>query len=165
MIKIKFSSVFVAIVLSLTFVSDSLFAASLEDVAGDERCAVCGMFVAKYPAWISQIKLTDGTVKSFDGVKDMLVFYFNPENYGVQAAVKSQEILVKDYYSLMPVEAEEAFYVTGSDVYGPMGHEFIPFSSREAAESFRRDHDGKKLLLFNEITIEMVEKMRVGNRM
>lgn len=163
--KTKLSSFFVASLLFFTLLNNSTFAAALDDVSSDERCSVCGMFVAKYPAWISQIKLTNGNLKAFDGVKDMMVFYFDPEKYGVPAGVKSQEIWVKDYYSLIAVEAEKAFFVTGSDVYGPMGHEFVPFASKEAAESFMRDHNGKKLLLFNEITAEMVEKMREGNRM
>ena len=31
-------------------------------------------------------------------------------------------------------KAKEAFFVIGSDVYGPMGHELIPFASKADAE-------------------------------
>jgi nitrous oxide reductase accessory protein NosL len=40
-------------------------------------------------------------------------------------------------------------FVTGSDVLGPMGKELVPILGREAAETFRRDHAGEKLLRFD----------------
>ena len=46
-----------------------------------------------------------------------------------------------------------------------MGKEFIPFSKKEAAENFRKDHHGKRIILFDEITSEMVESMRSGHKM
>jgi len=61
-------------------------------------------------------------------------------------------IQVKDYYSLKSVDGRTAFYVIGSDVYGPMGKELVPFEKQMDAQSFLRDHKGKKVLRFNEIT-------------
>ena len=52
----------------------SLQAEPLEQMPEDARCAVCGMFVAKYATWITQIHHKDGTVNLFDGVKDMMVY-------------------------------------------------------------------------------------------
>ncbi len=40
------------------------------------------MFVYKYPKWITQIVYKDGNRLSFDGVKDMMKFYFNRTQYG-----------------------------------------------------------------------------------
>jgi len=140
--------------------ADAWYAAKVKK---DERCAVCGMFVAKYPAWIAKIRLANGATRSFDGVKDMLVFYFSPAEHGADAAVK--DIMVKDYYTLQWIDGRKAFYVVGSDVYGPMGHEFIPFSSREAAESFAADHHGRQVLVFERIGRDLVESMRAGHRM
>ena len=134
-------------------------------VQKDERCAVCGMFVVKYPAWLARIKRADGTVRSFDGVKDMMVYYFDPTRFGDPAGPDKAEIRVKDYYNLRWIDGRKAFYVVGSDVYGPMGHEFIPFALREAAEAFSKDHHGKKILTFDAITPQQVEKMRAGHRM
>ena len=34
------------------------------------------------------------------------------------------------------IDGKKAFYVIRSDIYGPMGHEFIPFSSKEDAQTF-----------------------------
>jgi len=130
-----------------------------------ERCAVCGMFVAKYPNWVTQIQYAGGPQKYFDGFKDLMAHYFSPESYGVTRNLVAKEIWVKDYYSLEWIDGRAAFYVVGSDVFGPMGNEFIPFSKREAAENFLKDHKGQKILVFDDITSEMVESMRFGQKM
>lgn len=139
--------------------------AAEQTVAKDTRCAVCGMFVAKYPNWLATLTMSDGETKHFDGVKDMMVFYFAPQKYGAKAGATIKEIQVNDYYTLSPVDARQAWYVVGSDVTGPMGHEFIPFATKDAAESFSKDHHGKKIQTFTEITAEQVESMRSGQRM
>jgi len=136
----------------------------LDSVEEKSRCPVCGMFVAKYPNWIAQIRTVDKTF-FFDGVKDLLVFYLTPLKFDGPNQKDIKEIWVKDYYSLSLINGREAFYVYGSDVFGPMGHELIPFSSREAAESFMADHKGKVIYKFPEITPELIESMRHGQRM
>ena len=131
----------------------------------DTRCSVCGMFVAKYPNWLATLTLSDGEIKYFDGVKDMMAFYFAPQKYGAKPGATVKTVGVNDYYTLSAVDAKSAFYVVGSDVTGPMGHEFIPFASKEAAEGFSKDHQGKSVLTFEAITAELVESMRSGQRM
>lgn len=140
-------------------------AAPLEKVPADTRCPVCGMFVAKYDVWLTQIHFEDGTVSSFDGVKDMMAYYLEPTLYNGSAQAKIVEVWVKDYYSLKWLDARQAFFVIGSDVNGPMGHELIPFSIKAAAESFLVDHHGRQILTFAEITGEIIGQLRVGNRM
>jgi copper chaperone NosL len=135
-------------------------------VSDQTRCSVCGMFVAKYPNWLAQIQYADvSQTRFFDGPKDMMAFYFNPEQYGGPPRDSIRDIFVKDYYGLDWLPAREAFYVIGSDIYGPMGHELIPFGSREAAESFSKDHHGTKILTFEEITPGLVESLRLGQKM
>ncbi len=137
-----------------------------DTVTDQTRCTVCGMFVAKYPNWLARIHYPDPEqMKYFDGVKDMMVFHFNPELYGGPPQETAKDLFVKDYYALNWLSAREAFYVIGSDVYGPMGHELIPFASRKAAESFKKDHHGKEILTFEEITPELIESLRAGQRM
>jgi nitrous oxide reductase accessory protein NosL len=137
-----------------------------DHISPDIRCSVCGMFVAKYPNWLVRIHYNGPQeVQYFDGVKDMMVFYFNPERYGGAPRQEIKNILVRDYYSLDWLSAKEAFFVVGSDIYGPMGHELIPFSSMDAAENFIKDHRGKKILTFDKITSELIESLRVGQRM
>ncbi len=157
--------IFTCFMLILTGVLSAGLSAAQEDVKKEVRCTVCGMFVAKYPAWVTKIVHKEGPERYFDGVKDMMVYFFNPENYGAQPGNPVMEIWLKDYYSLKLIDAKKAFFVTGSDVYGPMGHEFIPFSSKEAAVSFSKDHHGKNILTFDKINKAHVESMRSGHRM
>ncbi len=130
-----------------------------------ERCPVCGMFVAKYPQWVAAITLEDGKRYYFDGVKDMLAYYFAPQDFGGTAGQKNKEIEVTEYYRQQLIEAEKAWYVIGSDVLGPMGHELIPFASKAAAENFKKDHHGTEIILFQDITAERIDSMRQGHKM
>jgi len=73
----------------------------------------------------------------------MAQFYF--------ADGKMKDAYVSDYYTLEKLDAKDAFYVHGSNVYGPMGDEFIPFKDEAKAESFLKDHAGKGVIRFDEI--------------
>lgn len=95
----------------------------------------------------------------------MMAFSFSPNKYGAEAGTAPSNYLVKDYYTLAPVDGKKAFYVIGSDTTGPMGTEFIPFAAKEAAEAFSKDHHGKKILSFTMITPDLVESMRSGQTM
>jgi nitrous oxide reductase accessory protein NosL len=150
--------------LTLLF-SMSVISAPLEKIEPKARCPVCGMFVAKYSSWITQVHHEDGDIQVFDGVKDMMAYYFTPDQFSKHSKKSIGDIWVKDYYMLSWIDAQKAFYVIGSDVYGPMGHEFIPFSTEEAAESFKKDHRGKQILSFAEITEVLVESLRSGQKM
>lgn len=154
-----------AVIFLLFFLPGILSAAPVENIDGNTRCTVCGMFVAKYKNWITQVRLADGRVIFFDGVKDLMVFYFSPRQFGSVEQKDIKEIWVRDYYTLDWHDGRTAFYVVGSDVYGPMGKEFVPFASRDAAENFLHDHKGTKVLSFAEITDELVQSMRSGSRM
>ena len=45
----------------------------------------------------------------------------------------------------------------GSDVYGPMGRELIPFGDEAAAKEFLADHKGQAILGFSQITPAVVK--------
>jgi len=127
-----------------------------------EKCPVCGMFVDKYPKWAAKIDYTMNNADShavFDGAKDMFKFYFNPTKWGSYKGIDFKKVQVTDYYTNKAVNAKDAFYVIGSDVYGPMGRELIPFASKENATTFMSDHGGKKLITFDEVTEGMVYKL------
>ena len=126
-------------------------------VAPADKCPVCGMFVAKYPDFVAQIIFQDGSYAVFDGVKDMMKYYFNLPKYNPAKTVSEiARIFVTDYYSLKLIDGSKAFYVIGSNVYGPMGHELVPFSDEAGAKEFMNDHQGKSLVRFNQISPEMV---------
>jgi nitrous oxide reductase accessory protein NosL len=114
-------------------------------VPKEAKCPICGMFVAKYPKWTAYVKDTKGKEFYFDGVKDMMKYYFNHKNEHFSP------ILVQDFYTLKPIDGRKAFYVIGSNVYGPMGEELIPFQKLEDAKIFKKEHFGKRIITFDEI--------------
>jgi nitrous oxide reductase accessory protein NosL len=123
-----------------------------------DKCPVCGMFVAKYPDFVAEIIYRDGSYAVFDGAKDMFKYYFNLAQYNPQKTLREiDSVYVTDYYDLVLTDARQAFYVIGSDVYGPMGKELIPFVHRQDAQEFMRDHRGNAILQFQEITQKTLE--------
>ncbi len=135
------------------------------EVTKDEKCPACGMFTYKYPRWVAQIFYKYNGVEhhhSFDGVKDLMKFYFDPlvrANYKTSTKENISKMLVTDYYSQKAINAREAYFVIGSDVYGPMGDELIPFEKHSDAKTFYMDHKGKKVLQFKDITQGEVNKL------
>jgi nitrous oxide reductase accessory protein NosL len=120
------------------------------------------MFVAKYPQWLAAIVYKDNHAHYFDGAKDMFKYLLSFPKY---APGHKQEdiavIAVSEYYDLRRVNAMEAVYVIGSDVTGPMGHELVPFASREDAEEFIQDHKGR-IVLSGDVSLEMLAKLDRG---
>lgn len=124
------------------------------------KCPVCGMFVSKYPDWTASVHFADGSVSYYDGPKDMLSHYLDVARYTPgKRQVDFAALYVKEYYSLMPIDARGAYFVAGSDVYGPMGSELVPFDSEKAASSFKKDHKGKQILRFKEISRQMIKSL------
>lgn len=132
------------------------------EVTEDEKCPVCGMYTYKYPRWATQIFYQKGGHThhwSFDGVKDMMKFYFDSHKWGNYPLAKKEniiKILVTDYYSQKGIDGTKAYYVIRSDIYGPMGHELIPFEFLSDAQTFKKDHYGKKVIQFSDITEDEV---------
>jgi copper chaperone NosL len=125
-----------------------------------DKCQVCGMFVAKYPDFLAQIIFKDGSYAMFDGSKDMFKYYLNMKKYNPSKKISDiDSIFVTDYYSLSTVDGLKAYYVIGSDIYGPMGRELIPFSKASDAQEFMKDHKGKAIVRFNSLTAEMLKEM------
>ena len=146
----------------------TLFAASLAGAAERapakpgprDKCPVCGMFVAKYPDFTASVSFKDGAVFYFDGMKDLMKFYLHLERYSPgrkQADIDA--IRVTDYYRMSPVDGRRAHYVTGSDIYGPMGKELIPFEKKAEAEEFLKDHRGERIIPFDGITPGVIRSL------
>jgi copper chaperone NosL len=125
-----------------------------------DKCPVCGMFIYKYPDWVGGIVFKDGKTVFFDGAKDLFKYFFNMKKYETIKTRKDiAAIFVTEYYDMQMIAAESAFFVIGSDIYGPMGHELIPFKSREEAEEFKKDHKGRDILTFEQVKPEVIEKL------
>lgn len=128
-----------------------------------DTCPVCGMFVAKYPEWVATVLYKDGHAHHFDGSKDLFKYLLDMPKWAPgDKAEDIQSIGVTEYYGLTRIDAKLAFYVIGSDVLGPMGHELIPFATKEDADAFLEDHKGSQVLTTDEISTEMLGKLDRG---
>ena len=124
--------------------------------AGKEhRCANCGMLTSKYPNWEEIIVLSSGDTLYFDGPRCMFFTLLNSDK--TSGGIKT--VKVKDYYTLNYIDGENAFYVIGSDVMGPMGKELIPFVSEEAAKQFLKDHQGERIIRFNDVNLQLIKQL------
>ena len=148
-----------AIVVSLVDVVDSA-ERKRRGMTKKDKCPVCGMFVYKYPKWVAVIELADGTSYFYDGAKDMFKHYMNVSKYTPSKV--GQDIVsleVTDYYAVSLIDAKEAWYVIGSDVFGPMGHELIPFETQVSAKEFLEDHKGTRILRFQDVTEDTIKAL------
>ena len=128
-----------------------------------DLCPVCGMLVSKYPNWVATVIYKDGHAHHFDGAKDLFKFWIDPPKYAAgHTREQMARIVVTDYYNLSPIDARTAFYVIGSDVLGPMGHEFVPLASQADAEEFLKEHKGKRILRFEQVTKELPVRVDDG---
>lgn len=150
------------ILLMMVLMASPVLAGEREPVkpSAKDRCPVCGMFVAKSPESVAEIIFKDGSYAVFDGGKDMFKYYFNLKTYNPSKKLSDiDSIYVTDYYGVVFIDAYKAYYVAGSDVYGPMGRELIAFEKVADAKEFMEDHVGKALLRFNGVTYDLAKDL------
>lgn len=137
--------------------------AATPEPAATDTCPVCGMFVAKYPDWIATVLYGDGHAHHFDGAKDLFKYLLDMPRWAPgHRAEDIAVVAVTEYYGVTRIDARQAWYVIGSDVLGPMGHELIPLATREDAEEFLRDHAGKRILRFGDVTLGLLGNLDAG---
>lgn len=118
-----------------------------------DTCPVCGMLVSKYPNWVALVKYRDGHVHYFDGAKDMFKYLQDYARFAPGHRMEDIEaIRVTEFYGLGKMDAHKAYYVVGSDVLGPMGHELVPLATKADAEEFLKDHKGRRILTFDQVS-------------
>lgn len=128
-----------------------------------DTCPVCGMFVSLYPDWVATVLYKDGHAHHFDGPKDLFKYLLNLPKYAPgHAQTDIAAMGVTDYYNVNRIDARSAWYVIGSDVLGPMGHELVPLTTQAEAEEFQRDHQGKRIVRFGEVTPALLEQLDQG---
>ena len=152
---------FVLMFSSTTFAAaDNKDAMPPNKVSKEDKCPVCGMFVAKYPDWVGQIIFDDGQTVFFDGAKDLFKYYFSLKKYNPDKSKKDiNAIYVTEYYNVKYIDGFSAYYVIGSNVYGPMGRELIPLENEQDAKEFLKDHNGKKIIRFEDITPKLLKQL------
>ncbi|MGD2116595.1 MAG: nitrous oxide reductase accessory protein NosL, partial [Acidobacteriota bacterium] len=122
-----------------------------------DLCAVCGMFVARYPEWVAGVVFEDGSTAFFDGPKCLFEYLLHPDKHaGERRRPPIERALVTAYYDRRTIPAEGALFVVGSDVAGPMGAELVPHATAAEAEEFLSDHHGDRIVRFEEVTPELL---------
>jgi len=133
------------------------------DPGPKDTCPVCGMFVAKYPEWIATVLYRDGHAHHFDGAKDLFKYLLDLPRWAPgHQAENISTIGVTEYYGLSRIDAHAAWYVIGSDVYGPMGHELIPLATEGDAKAFLEEHAGKRILRFDDVHMDLLKGLDQG---
>jgi copper chaperone NosL len=136
---------------------------AIPDPQARDACPVCGMLVARYPAWIATVQYADGHTDHFDGAKDLFKYLFDLSRYAPdREAGEMVAIGVTEYYGLTRIDAHSAWYVVGSEVLGPMGHELVPLATAEDAHEFKADHQGARILRFDEVSPELLSGLDAG---
>lgn len=156
-------TLFLALLPSTSFSSPTAITVDLPKPGIKDTCPVCGMFVAKYPEWVGTVLYKDGHAHHFDGAKDLFKYLLDMPKWAPKDKAESiQSIGVTDYYELTLIDARKAYYVIGSDVLGPMGHELLPLATEEDAKEFLKDHKGKRIMRFEEVTMELLLNLDNG---
>jgi nitrous oxide reductase accessory protein NosL len=128
-----------------------------------DACPVCGMFPIKYPDWIATVLYKDGHAHHFDGAKDLFKYLLDMAKYaGGHTHGDIAAIGVTGYYATEMIDARPAYYVIGSDVLGPMGHELVPHPDMYDAVEFMKHHKGKRILRYEEITMDLLRGLDKG---
>jgi copper chaperone NosL len=147
LLRIKMLPVAVVLLINLL---PTVAAAEAGKPTASDRCPVCGMFVAPHSNWLSVVAFTDGQEVFFDGPKDLFRYLFDLQTYQPERTLADiQQVRVSEYYSTRLLDAKEVFFVTGSDVLGPMGAELVPVFGKANAEAFLKDHAGKAVMQFD----------------
>jgi copper chaperone NosL len=131
-------------------------------IESHKECPLCGMYPARYPHFNCQVVFKDGSYEAFDNAIGLLVYLLFPEKAGIEPKPIAK-IYFKDYLKKSWLEAGKTFFVTGSEVKGPMGIQFLPVSSEQAAEELKKQEQGKDIIHFKMINRQyMINAAKAG---
>ena len=122
-------------------------------------CLVRHILVYKDPKWVAKIKVRNGKTVYFSSPKSMFEFYHRPGKWfdvGVKNERDFSEIVVTDYETVQPINAETAFYVYGSRTTSPAGDDLPAFKNEKGAKKFAEAYSGKRILKFNEVSDSLI---------
>jgi len=145
------------ILLSILVLSSLLWSETY-NVSKDELCLIRKFKVYKTPVWIASIKVRSGKVIYFSSPKSMFEFYHRPGKWP-EFNVKSDDdmrIHVTEHNTLEKIPARDAFYVYGSTKVGPAGDDIVPFKTKEAAQKFYDENNGKRIFVFSDISSALI---------
>jgi len=109
-----------------------------------EDCRLCGM-------WIDQYLHTRHVMTTADGTQVSFCSFTCAAKYLKSHVADAKQLQAADFLTAELVDAEDAFYLLGSDAPPVMSYtSIVAFASIEAAESFQELHGGK-IMTFDEL--------------
>jgi len=116
--------------------------------------------VYKEPKWVAKVKTRAGKEIYFSSPKSMFEFYHQPGRWydiGVKSERDFSEIVVTDYSTAKPINAETAYYVYGSSSTSPAGDDLPAFATKESAEKFAKVNSGKRVMSFDSVPVALIK--------
>jgi len=129
------------------------------DYDKNTTCIVRHFKVYKEPKWVGKIETRGGKTVYFSSPKSLFEFYHQPGKWfdvGVKSERDFSEIVVTDYETLKPIDAEKAFYVYGSRVTSPAGDDLVALSTKEEAEAFSKKYNGTRIFEFDKVSAALI---------
>ena len=120
-------------------------------ISAEDRCPVCAMLPMRYPQFAAAIELQEGRTYYFCSPGCMLNAWRHPDIFLGATAAQLKRPIVFGYLSGQTLDARTAFWVSGSDVVGPMGPALIPLKDTTHLEAFRRRHGAKHVFRMDEL--------------
>ncbi|MDZ7752852.1 MAG: copper chaperone PCu(A)C [Gammaproteobacteria bacterium] len=125
----------------------------------EARCPVCGMYPARFPDWVAAVRFEDDQVHYFDGPRDLFKFLNDVPRYATDRVREDVDVVaVTEHFGGRLIDAREAWFVVGSDLMGPMGHEAVAVATENAARLFMAKHGGVAVL-----ALEAFDRRRVAH--
>jgi nitrous oxide reductase accessory protein NosL len=117
------------------------------EVPPEARCPVCGMFPARQRRWAAQVIFANGEVQHLDSPLSLFLYLQQVPRYTAgQSVDRIVAAYVTDLDSGVWVPAEQALYVHGSRLMGPMRSGNLPaFATEHQAVAFIDQHGGEWL--------------------
>lgn len=136
-----------------------LDAAGRMQISKEDRCPVCAMPVADHEAFSAAIVLKDGTAFYFCAPGCMMRAWLHPEIHLGREKEALGRTMVRDYFSGDFVDGHEVFWLSGSDVIGPMGPALVSLKDSSDLAAFRRRHGGKEVFQLRDLNDQNWEKL------
>ena len=124
-------------------------------------CLVRHTKVYKNPKWIAKIEVRNGKTVYFSSPKSMFEFYHRPGKWfdvGVKNERDFSKIVVTDYATVKPINAETAYYVYGAGaITSPAGDDLPAFKSKADADAFAKKYDGQRVMPFDKVSNALIK--------
>jgi copper chaperone NosL len=121
-------------------------------ISKQDRCPMCAMQVSKYPNFVCAIQLVDGRTFYFCSAGCMIRAWMQPEIFLGTNKQTLRQTVVQDYFTGEQMSGGSVFWVSGSDIIGPMGPALVPLKSLPHLNAFKRRHGAQTVFRLSELT-------------